>query len=93
MHLHIIPSSRIFRLASQSRAGITPDGPASLDFGPWGQSQPWIRENFAKHFDEMKDKGGVVEPDAIAEQYWQLVAQRKEAWTHEMELRPWLEKW
>lgn len=56
-------------------------------------AQPWIRENFAKQYEEMKGRGGVVEPEAIAEQYWQLSVQRREAWTHELDIRPWLEKW
>ena len=32
-------------------------------------------------------------PDAIADAYWQLHNQQKSAWTHEMDLRPWLEAW
>jgi NAD(P)-dependent dehydrogenase (short-subunit alcohol dehydrogenase family) len=32
-------------------------------------------------------------PDAIAETYWQLHAQDRTAWTHELDLRPALERW
>lgn len=30
--------------------------------------------------------------DAIAEAYWQLHLQPRDAWTHELDLRPWVEK-
>jgi NAD(P)-dependent dehydrogenase (short-subunit alcohol dehydrogenase family) len=33
-----------------------------------------------------------LKPDAIAESYWQLHVQDKSAWTHELDLRPHLEK-
>jgi len=29
----------------------------------------------------------------IAENYWRLDLQPKSAWTHELDLRPWIEKW
>ena len=32
-------------------------------------------------------------PDAIAENYWQLHRQPRSAWTHELDLRPWIETW
>jgi len=34
----------------------------------------------------------LLDPDAIAASYLQLLAQPRSAWTHELELRPWLEK-
>ncbi len=34
----------------------------------------------------------LLPPDAIAETYWQLHAQPRGAWTHELDLRPWVEK-
>jgi NAD(P)-dependent dehydrogenase (short-subunit alcohol dehydrogenase family) len=34
----------------------------------------------------------LLEPDAIAETYWQLAQQPRSAWTWEIELRPWVEK-
>jgi NAD(P)-dependent dehydrogenase (short-subunit alcohol dehydrogenase family) len=40
----------------------------------------------------LKDSEGILQPDAIAENYWQLHRQPKNAWTHEMDLRPWIEK-
>jgi len=33
-----------------------------------------------------------LQPDAIAEVYWQLHRQPRSAWTQELDLRPWVEK-
>jgi hypothetical protein len=34
-----------------------------------------------------------LRPDGIAETYWQLVRQERSAWTFELDLRPFGEKW
>lgn len=34
----------------------------------------------------------LLDPDAIAEAYWQLHCQQRSAWTLELDLRPWTEK-
>ena len=52
----------------------------------------WIKENFPERY-ALKDQDGILEPDAIAEAYWQLHAQARCAWTHELDLRPWSENW
>ena len=36
----------------------------------------------------MKEQGGIVSPDSIADIYWQIHRQPRDAWTHEMDLRP-----
>ncbi len=50
----------------------------------------FIRDNFPDRY-ALKDQGGILNPDHIAEQYWQLHMQPRDSWTHEMDLRPWLE--
>lgn len=52
----------------------------------------WIRENFPERA-ALKAQDGILDPDAIAENYWQLHAQSRSAWTHELDLRPWMETW
>ena len=34
----------------------------------------------------------LLEPDAIAETYWHVMHQHRSAWSWEVELRPWVEK-
>jgi NAD(P)-dependent dehydrogenase (short-subunit alcohol dehydrogenase family) len=34
----------------------------------------------------------MLDPDAIAQTYWSIVQQPRSAWTWEIELRPWVEK-
>jgi len=51
----------------------------------------WIKTNFPERYDVGPD--GVLNPDDIAETYWQLHRQKRSAWTFEMDLRPWKESW
>src|SRR6185503_989454 len=53
---------------------------------------PFIRENFPERY-ALKEKAGILDPEAIAENYWQLHRQPRSAWTHELDLRPWMEAW
>jgi len=50
----------------------------------------FIRSNFPERA-ALKDRDGILSPEAIAEAYWQLHVQHRTAWTHEMDLRPWME--
>jgi NAD(P)-dependent dehydrogenase (short-subunit alcohol dehydrogenase family) len=52
----------------------------------------WIRENFPQRA-ALKAQDGILEPDAIAENYWLIHRQQRSAWTHELDLRPWIEPW
>jgi NAD(P)-dependent dehydrogenase (short-subunit alcohol dehydrogenase family) len=52
----------------------------------------FIRENFPERY-ALKERDGIVDPEAIAESYWQLHRQPRSAWTHELDLRPWIEPW
>ncbi|SDT02567.1 Short-chain dehydrogenase [Halopseudomonas xinjiangensis] len=50
----------------------------------------FIRDNFPERY-ALKEQDGILDPEHIAEQYWQLHCQPRSAWTHELDLRPWLE--
>lgn len=52
----------------------------------------WIRENFPERYASKADDG-ILNPDHIADAYWSLHCQPRDAWTHEMDLRPWCENW
>jgi NAD(P)-dependent dehydrogenase (short-subunit alcohol dehydrogenase family) len=52
----------------------------------------FIRDNFPERY-ALKEQGGILDPEAIAENYWRLHQQPRSAWTHELDLRPWLENW
>jgi NAD(P)-dependent dehydrogenase (short-subunit alcohol dehydrogenase family) len=52
----------------------------------------FIRETFPERY-KLKEHEGIVNPEAIADAYWQLHTQQRSAWTHEMDLRPWMEAW
>ena len=52
----------------------------------------FIRSNFPERY-ALKDRQGILDPEHIADVYWQIHNQPRDAWTHETELRPWLESW
>ncbi len=64
-------------------AHVVIDGPIDM---------PWIRENFPKLVED-RPADGLLAPDDIAESYWSLHSQPRSAWTHELDLRPWVEPW
>jgi NAD(P)-dependent dehydrogenase (short-subunit alcohol dehydrogenase family) len=52
----------------------------------------FIRDTFPEIYARKADDG-LLQPDAIADAYWQLHVQPRTAWTHELDLRPWSESW
>ena len=52
----------------------------------------FIAENFPERY-KLKASDGILDPEAIAEAYWQLHRQHRSAWTQELDLRPWTETW
>lgn len=64
-------------------AHVVVDGPIDM---------PWIRENFPDLVAQRPD-GGLLAPDDIAQSYWTLHTQPRSAWTHELDVRPWVEPW
>ena len=51
----------------------------------------WIAENLPDRY-ATKSDDGILNPDHIADAYWWLHTQPRDAWTHELDLRPWAEK-
>ena len=52
----------------------------------------FIRDTFPERY-ALKDQDGILNPDHIADNYWHLHTQARDAWTHELDLRPWIERW
>ena len=52
----------------------------------------FIRDNFPERY-ATKEQDGILNPDHIADNYWHLHQQPRDAWTHEIDLRPWQERW
>ncbi|WP_444437142.1 SDR family oxidoreductase [Pseudomonas sp. A6] len=52
----------------------------------------FIRDNFPEKYAQ-KDQGGILDPEHIADNYWYLHSQPRDAWTFELDLRPWMERW
>ena len=52
----------------------------------------FVRTNFAQRVDEL-GPDGILNPDHIAEAYWWLHSQPRDAWTFELDLRPSVERW
>ena len=52
----------------------------------------FIRETFPERY-ALKDQDGILDPEHIADSYWYLHSQPRDAWTFELDLRPWIERW
>ncbi len=52
----------------------------------------WIKANIP-NYDAIAEKEGIVQPDDLASNYLMLHQQPRNAWTFELDCRPWIEKW
>ncbi|MBB4822164.1 NAD(P)-dependent dehydrogenase (short-subunit alcohol dehydrogenase family) [Pseudomonas alcaligenes] len=64
-------------------AHVVVDGAIDTDF---------IRDSFPDIY-ARKEQDGILDPEHIAENYWFLHSQPRDAWTFELDLRPWMERW
>ncbi|MGE8540760.1 MAG: SDR family oxidoreductase [Acinetobacter sp.] len=64
-------------------AHVVVDGAIDTDF---------IKDTFPQMYAK-KEQDGILNPAHIAENYWHLAQQPRDAWTHELDLRPWMERW
>lgn len=53
---------------------------------------PWIKENHPD-YDKLNANEGIVQPADLAKNYVMLHEQPRNAWTFELDIRPWIEKW
>lgn len=62
-----------------------------------GVDTAWVRERIktreGEHALQNLDPNRLMRPEAVAEAYWQLYQQPRDAWTFEQEIRPFGEKW
>jgi hypothetical protein len=62
-----------------------------------GVDTQWVRERIRESEGEQAlqnlDPNRLMRPAAVADAYWQLYQQPRDAWTFEMEIRPFGEKW
>lgn len=65
-------------------AHVVIDGAVDTDF---------IRTNMPDLYAERMPKNGILMPEHVAENYWRIHAQPQDAWTFEMDLRPYMETW
>ena len=52
----------------------------------------FIRTSFPERY-ALKAEDGILNPEHIAENYWHLHTQPRDAWTFELDLRPYMERW
>jgi NAD(P)-dependent dehydrogenase (short-subunit alcohol dehydrogenase family) len=57
-----------------------------------GVDTEWVRQRIATRGDAAQERV-LMQPASIAETYWQLHRQPRDAWTHELDLRPSSESW
>jgi NAD(P)-dependent dehydrogenase (short-subunit alcohol dehydrogenase family) len=62
-----------------------------------GVDTAWVRDRIKENEGEAAlvnlDPGRLMSPVSVAEAYWQLYLQPRDAWTFEQEIRPFAEKW
>ncbi|WP_322051621.1 SDR family oxidoreductase [Paraburkholderia bannensis] len=64
-------------------AHVIVDGAIDTDF---------IRTTFPERY-ALKEQDGILNPEHIADNYWYLHQQPRDAWTFELDLRPYMERW
>eukprot|EP01035_Chromulina_nebulosa_P045156 gene45156-61175_t len=98
------PSSRASACASARRPTLA--GAKARELGPKnihvahlvidsGVDTAWVRERREQLWgkEALDNPDLLMPPASVAESYWQLYQQPRSAWTFEMEIRPFGEKW
>src|SRR6201997_1033315 len=58
-----------------------------------GVDTAWVRQRMAARGASSSEERVLMNPESIAETYWQLHLQPRDAWTHDLDLRPSGETW
>ena len=95
------PLSGAFATACHGKAGLAESMARELMQGIHVASVPidaaigWTQEDGSRaHWAAGKtEEDNMADPDFIAETYLQIHRQHRSTWTHEVILRPWVEKW
>jgi hypothetical protein len=60
-----------------------------------GVNTEWVRQRRVEALgpDALNDPDALMPPASVADAYWQLYQQPRSAWTFELEIRPFKEKW
>jgi NAD(P)-dependent dehydrogenase (short-subunit alcohol dehydrogenase family) len=53
----------------------------------------WTKDRMGDRYEARKQASGILDPNSIAENYWLLHKQPRDAWTFELDLRPFSETW
>ena len=94
-------ASAKFGLRAIAQSAARELGPSNLHIAHLiidaGVDTAWVRDRIRERGGEKAleslEPGTLMRPAAVAEAYWQLYQQPRDAWTFEMEIRPFGEKW
>jgi NAD(P)-dependent dehydrogenase (short-subunit alcohol dehydrogenase family) len=88
-------------LRAAAEAAARELGPRGLHVGHLiidaGVDTAWVRERIREREGEAAlatlDPGRLMRPESVADTYWQLHQQPRDAWTFEVQIRPYAERW
>jgi NAD(P)-dependent dehydrogenase (short-subunit alcohol dehydrogenase family) len=92
-------ASAKFGLRAVAQAAARELGPKNLHVAHLvidsGVDTQWVRERIRANEGEeaLANPDRLMNPDAVADAYWQLYKQPRSAWSSELEIRPFGEKW
>jgi NAD(P)-dependent dehydrogenase (short-subunit alcohol dehydrogenase family) len=87
------PLSSVFAMGKFALRGLAQS--AARELGPMGIHVAHViidgAVRSASRLDSVERPDSTLSPDAIAESYWSVLRQPRDAWSLEVELRPWVE--
>src|SRR5207237_1915704 len=94
-------ASAKFGLRAVAQAAARELGPGNIHVAHLvidaGVDTAWVRERIKEREGEAAlanlDPGRLMRPESVAEVYWQIYQEPRDAWSFEREIRPFAEKW